>query len=353
MSGQSTSVEQSRASAARKRQKVYPVAEDLTSRQRWTRRLLPLGVLVVCAVIPMLGPVIGSYTYWLQMLTTVFMWVALASSWNIIGGFTGYVSLGHNVFMAIGGYFSAGILVYYGVSPFVTAIGAGLICVAIAVLVGLVMLRTNGDAFIIATIALLLIARLLFDNWSLLGGANGLSLPLLTFSDPDLIPVPFYYAMLLCAVGAVLLGYWVRHSKLGLGLRAIAEDETRAEMAGINTRLLKVAAFGLSGFFTGIVGAIWGYSLFYVRPENFLTITIAAQIVLMAVIGGKGTILGPVIGAVVMVTFNEVAVAKFGSSELNLAVTGGFLIAALLFFPQGIVGTLRDRRQLPRALDWG
>lgn len=327
--------------------------ELLSPRERWVRRLLPVAVLAVCVVIPFLGPVISSYTYWLQMFTTVFMWVALASSWNIIGGFTGYVSLGHNVFMAIGGYFSAGLLVYYGLSPFYTAIVAGLVCVVIGLVFGLIMLRTNGDAFIIATIALLLIARILFDNWDLLGGSNGLSLPLLTFSDPDLLPVPFYYAMLVCAVGAVLLGYWVRHSKFGLGLRAIAEDEVRAEMAGVNTRLLKVAAFAASGFFTGIVGAMWGYSLFYVRPENFLTITIAAQIVLMAVIGGKGTVLGPVIGAVLIVAFNESAVSRFGSTELNIAVTGGFLIAALLFFPMGIVGTLRERRRLPRALDWG
>jgi branched-chain amino acid transport system permease protein len=159
--------------------------------------------------------------------------------------------------------------------------------------------------------------------------------------------------MLVCAVGAVLLGYWVRHSKFGLGLRAISEDEVRAEMAGVNTRVLKVAAFALSGFFTGIVGAMWGYSLSYVRPENFLTISIAAQIVLMAVIGGKGTVLGPIVGAVLIVIFNETAVAKFGSTELNIAVTGAFLIAALLFFPQGIIGSLRDRRRLPRALDWG
>jgi branched-chain amino acid transport system permease protein len=114
-----------------------------------------------------------------------------------------------------------------------------------------------------------------------------------------------------------------------------------------------VAAFAASGFFIGVAGSMWGYSLSYLRPEIFLTINIAAQMVLMAVIGGKGTILGPVVGAVLIVTSNETAVTKFGSTELNIAVTGAFLIAALLFFPQGIVGSLRDRRRLPRALDWG
>ena len=331
-----------------------PAAADrLRPAERWTRRLLPLAVLLVLLAIPLLRPAISSYTYWLQILTTTFMWIALSSSWNIIGGFTGYVSLGHNVFFAVGGYFSAGIFVYYGVSPFVTALGAGLVCVLVGLVFGLIMLRTSGDAFIIATIALLLIARILFDNWTLLGGSNGLSLPLLTFDDPDLLPVPFYYAMLICAAGAVGFAYWIRHSKFGLGLRAIAEDEVRAEMAGINTRLLKVAAFAASGFFIGVAGSMWGYSLSYLRPEIFLTINIAAQMVLMAVIGGKGTILGPIVGAVLIVTFNETAVTKFGSTELNIAVTGAFLIAALLFFPQGIVGSLRDRRRLPRAFDWG
>jgi branched-chain amino acid transport system permease protein len=331
-----------------------PIATDrLRPAERWTRRLLPLAVLLVLLAIPLLRPAISSYTYWLQILTTTFMWIALSSSWNIIGGFTGYVSLGHNVFFAVGGYFSAGIFVYYGVSPFVTALGAGLVCVLVGLVFGLIMLRTSGDAFIIATIALLLIARILFDNWTLLGGSNGLSLPLLQFDDPELLPVPFYYAMLICAAAAVLFGYWVRHSKFGLGLRAIAEDEVRAEMAGINTRLLKIAAFAASGFFIGVAGSMWGYSLSYLRPEIFLTINIAAQMVLMAVIGGKGTILGPIIGSVLIVAFNEAAVSKFGSTELNIAVTGAFLIAALLFFPQGIVGSLRDRRRLPRALDWG
>jgi branched-chain amino acid transport system permease protein len=336
------------------RLEAEPAAPDaLRPAELWTRRLLPLAVLLVLCAIPLLRPAISAYTYWLQILTTAFMWIALSSSWNIIGGFTGYVSLGHNVFFAIGGYFSAGIFVYYGVSPFITALGAGVVCVLIGAVVGLIMLRTSGDAFIIATIALLLIARILFDNWMTLGGTNGLSLPLLTFDDPDLLPVPFYYAMLICAAGAVGFAYWIRHSKFGLGLRAIAEDEVRAEMAGINTRLLKVAAFAASGFFIGVAGAMWGYSLSYLRPEIFLTINIAAQMVLMAVIGGKGTILGPIVGAVLIVTFNETAVTKFGSNELNIAVTGGFLIAALLFFPQGIVGSLRDRRRLPRAFDWG
>jgi branched-chain amino acid transport system permease protein len=312
---------------------------------------LLLAVLALLAV-PLLYPVLVPYSYVLQLLTGGFMWVAFASSWNIIGGYTGYVSLGHNVFVVVGAYFSAALFVYADISPFVTAIGAGLACAALGVVVGLITLRTRGDAFIIATIALMLIAQIGFDNWAWLGGSSGIALPPLHMSEAALVKVPFYYAMFAVAAGAVYLSYRIRHSRFGLGLRAIAEDEVKAEIAGINTNAYKVAAFALSGIFIGIGGALWGYSLFYLRPEIFLAIAVAADMVLMSIIGGRGTVAGPVIGAVLIVAFNEWSVSEFGSSELNLTVTGVLLVGALLFFPGGIVGALRERGRLPRVLDW-
>lgn len=312
--------------------------------------LLALALAALLCV-PLTYPVLTTYSYTLQIMTTGFMWIALASSWNIIGGYAGYISLGHNVFLAAGAYFAGGVFAYVGVSPFVMAPVAGLVCVLLGMLIGLITLRTRGPAFIISTIALMLIARILFDNWDYLGGSNGLSLPLLDL-ETGLIKVPFYYGMLLCAIGAVYLSYRVRHSKFGLGLRAIAEDEVKAEVAGVNTRAYKIAAFALSGFFIGAAGSLWGYSLFYLRPEAFLTLAVAADMVLMAIIGGRATVAGPVIGAVLIVAFNEISVSQLGSSEINLAITGVLLMAALLFFPLGVVGTLRERRKLPRILDW-
>jgi branched-chain amino acid transport system permease protein len=317
-------------------------------------RHLVLGVaLLVLALLPLvLYPLLTTYSYWMQILTIGFMWIAMASSWNILGGYAGYISLGHNVFYAVGAYTAAALLVYGGVSPFITAPLAGLVCVALGVGIGLITLRTRGPAFIISTIALMLIARLLFDRWGWLGGSNGLSLPILDVGSSSLVKVPFYYAMLVCAVLVVLTSYRLKHSKFGLGLRAIAEDEVKAEVAGINTRMYKVAAFAVSGFFIGVAGALWGYSLFYLRPEAFLTLAVAADMVLMAIIGGRGTVAGPVVGAVLIVAFNELAVSQLGSSELNIAVTGALLILVLMAFPLGIVGTLRAKGRLPRILDW-
>ncbi len=154
------------------------------------------------------------------------------------------------------------------------------------------------------------------------------------------------------AVSSVLLSWKVAHSKLGLGLRAIAQDEIKAEVLGIDTRKYKVIAYTLSAFFPGVAGAIWGYSLTYLRPSIFFTIAIAAQMVLMAIIGGRGTVAGPVVGAIFLVIINEFSVVQFGSSELNIVVTGVILILVLLFFPLGIVGSLRERGRLPTFLDW-
>ena len=322
-------------------------------RRRVETRHVVLGVVLVALLcVPLLYPVLTTYSYWLQLLTIGFMWIAMSSSWNILGGYAGYISLGHNVFYAIGAYTSAAIFVYAGVSPFITAPLAGLVCVAIGTGLGLITLRTRGPAFIISTIALMLIARILFDRWGWVGGSNGLSLPMLDFGSSSLVKVPFYYGMLLCAVLVVYASYRIKKSKFGLGLRAIAEDEVKAEVAGINTRMYKVAAFAVSGFFIGAVGALWGYSLFYLRPEAFLTLAVAADMVLMAIIGGRGTVAGPVVGAILIVAFNELAVSELGSSEANIAVTGALLIIVLMAFPLGIVGTLRQRGRLPRILDW-
>jgi branched-chain amino acid transport system permease protein len=293
----------------------------------------------------------GPYNYVLQVATVTFMWIALASSWNILGGYTGYISLGHNVFFGAGGYVAGLLLLKLGWSPFVTAPLAGLFAMLLGLVAGLITYRTQGPSFIISTIALLLVVTLLMDNWSYVGGSNGLSLPLPGF-DISWLKVPFYYAMLVACIGAVILGHQVQHSKFGLALRAIASDEVKAEMAGIDTRRYKVMAFALSAFFPGVVGAIWGYSLSYLRPVIFLLIAVAARMVLMTIIGGRGTVAGPVIGAILVVLLDESSVTLLGGSELNIVIAGILLVAALLFFPMGIVGTLRERNRLPSWLDW-
>ena len=228
------------------------MSETKPNRIRW---IVLAVVFTLVALLPM-ARFLDSYNYVLQVGIVILMWIAMTSSWNILGGYTGYISLGHNVFFGVGAYVGGVLLVETGMSPFLSAPIAGLVAMILGAFVGLITFRAKGPAFIISTIALLLVIFLLMDNWEFVGGANGLSLPLPDF-PVEWVKVPFYYGMLVAAVLAVLLGHLVAHSKMGLGLRAIAADEVKAEVAGIDTRRFKLMAYALSAFFPGVVGAIW------------------------------------------------------------------------------------------------
>jgi branched-chain amino acid transport system permease protein len=326
-----------------------PPSRKPGTRSRRVTLVIALGLVLLFPLIAI--PIFDSYAYVMQVGMLMLMWIAMSSSWNIIGGFAGYISLGHGVFFAIGGYSAGLALAHWDISPFLFLPVAGLAAVAVGSLAGLITLRTRGPAFIVATIAMLFLFLLWFDNWEFIGGSSGLDLPLVEI-PVRWLKVPFYYAMAVSAIGAVYLSYRVAHSKFGLGLRAISQDETKAEVAGINTRWYKVWAFALSAFFIGTSGAIYGYSLTHLRPLTFFAIAVAARMVLMSIIGGRGTVAGPVVGAILIIGVNEFAVRQFGQTELNIVFTGAILVAALLFFPQGIVGSLRKAGRLPASLDW-
>jgi branched-chain amino acid transport system permease protein len=318
------------------------------------KELVIIGILLLALfVYPLLPVVTGSnHNYSLHLLLFAFLYIAMASSWNILGGYTGYLSLGHNVFFAVGGYVSGMLLASFGLSPFFTWPLAGIAALLVGFGFGFITLRIRrGPAFIISTIALLMLIRILFDNWEFIGGSNGISLPLIDL-PVQLVKIPFYYALLILAVVTVYSSYWIKQSKIGLGLRAISQDEIKAESAGIPTSFYKILAFAISGLFVGIGGAFWGQYLTYMRPNIYLVILIAANLVLMSILGGRGTVAGPVLGAVILIIINEFFVSQFGGSELNIVGTGVIMLVVLLFFPLGIVGSLRQAGKLPKLLDW-
>lgn len=324
------------------------LAEERRSERMWS---VPVVLVLVLAILPAIQFIGEGQNYVIHLVLFTLMNIAMASSWNILGGFTGYISLGHNVFYCIGGYVSGMILAHFGISSLITAPLAGLVAAVVGFGVGLITLRVRGPAFIISSIALLMVVRIFFDNWEFIGGVAGITLPLNGLSV-TWTKVPYYYAFLVIAVLTVAASYKIKHSKFGLGLRAISQDEIKAESAGIDTRFYKVLAFAISAFFVGMAGAVWGEYLTYLRPNIFLIILIAAQMVLMCILGGKGTIAGPIIGAILLVIFNELFVATLGASELNILGTGLIMVLALLYFPNGLVGTLALKGRLPRFLDW-
>jgi branched-chain amino acid transport system permease protein len=310
----------------------------------------PLVFLAVLLALPALQ-FVGNYNYVIHLVLFTDSYVVMAAGWNILGGFTGYISLGHNVFFAIGGYFAGMIFARYGISTIVLAPLAGLVAGMVGYLIGLITLRVRGPSFIISSLALVMIFRIFFENWHFVGGAAGVSL------KANDLPVqwaklPYYYAFVLMAAFAVWASYRIKHSKFGLGLRAISKDEIKAESAGIDTRFYKTLAFAISAFFVGMAGAVWGEYLTYIRPNIYLVILISVNMVLMCILGGKGTIAGPVVGAILIVSFNELFVATLGASEINILATGLIMMLTLMFFPLGIVGTLAKHKKLPRFLNW-
>ena len=197
-----------------------------------------------------------------------------------------------------------------------------------------------------------MILRIIFDRWELVGGASGITLPYNSLSV-EFSKFPHYYGFLVLAIITIYMNWYVRHSKFGLALRAISHDEIRSAVAGINVKYIKVTAFVLSTFFIGCAGAIWADYLTYVRPNIFLIILIAANVVLMVILGGMGTVTGPIVGTIIFIAFNELILSYLGATELNLLFTGLLLVITLLYFPNGIVGTLKNKGKLPRFLDWG
>lgn len=325
--------------------------ETLAQRADKTRATwFPIAILALLLALPLLQ-FVGNYNYVLHLVLFTACYAAMASGWNVLGGFTGYISLGHNVFFAIGGYFAGMIFARYGISTIIMAPLAGVLCAVVGFLLGQIMLKTRGPSFIISSLALVMIVRILLDHWKFVGGANGVALPANDLSV-QWAKLPYYYAFVILAALTVWCCYKIKHSKFGLGLRAISKDEIKAESAGINTRLYKQLAFTISAAFVGMAGAIWGEYLTYIRPNIFTIILVSVYMVLMCILGGKGTIAGPVIGAILITAFNEFFVATLGASEINILATGVVMAAVLMFFPLGIIGTLAKNGRLPRVLNW-
>ena len=316
-----------------------------------SKNSIPIILLIILLIFPFIQ-FFSNQNYLIHLCLYAFFYITMTSSWNIIGGYGGFISLGHNVFLCIGAYVAGYSAVRFGISPFALVLLSAISASIFGFMVGLITLRVRGPSFIISSIALVMIFRIVFDHWDLVGGASGITLPYNSL-PVQWSKIPHYYSFLLLAVLAIYLNWYVRHSKFGLALRAVSHDETRSAVAGINVQLIKITAFALSTFLIGAAGAVWADYLTYIRPNMFLIILIAANIVLMCILGGKGTVTGPAVGTVVLILFNEFIITFFGATELNILFTGLLLVLTLLYFPQGIVGTLKSRNKLPKFLDWG
>ncbi|MCL4493163.1 MAG: branched-chain amino acid ABC transporter permease [Nitrospirae bacterium] len=277
--------------------------------------------------------------YWLRVLTQTFLFASIATGSNIIIGYTGYPAFGNIAFFGVGAYVTGVLSTKYGMSFISTLPFCALSGIVLAILLGIPILRLKGHYFAIATVGVMETFRELIDNMTeLTGGGMGLTLPIMKLG-PESIYKYFYYAMLLCMLFALLLSYIVSKIKLGYALRAIKVDEDAASVMGINTPLYKTIAWALSASVVGLSGGIYAYWISYIDPNTVFVGAYSVKMFAMILLGGAGTVFGPLIGAFVLELISEVVWSKF--IAIHGMVLGLLIILIILFIPKGLFETFK------------
>ncbi|MFJ2832846.1 ATP-binding cassette domain-containing protein [Streptomyces sp. NPDC087263] len=312
-------------------------------------------ILAAIGALALLGyPLVSQDAYYQNMIILSLVFAVGAGGLNIITGLAGYVSLGQGAFVGLGGYTIGTLATHFdSVSPWFWIPAAGVVTALVAVLLGLVSLRSRGPSFVIITVAFLFLTQVIAINWvDLTNGTAGLTLPLPSWSR-DIINWPFYYSLVAILALQLLMTWWIRRTKFGMGLVAIREDETKAATIGVALPTHKVLAFVASSVFVGMAGAVYGYYLTFIDPRGMFSILISVQIVLSLLIGGKATLWGPVIGAFAIEPLNEYANNSLGGGNTRLFLFGGLLMAVVILLPDGVLpaveSLLRRRRTSGKA----
>lgn len=284
---------------------------------------------------------LGGDNHLVQQATFVCMYCALALSWNIIGGYAGYPSFATAAFVGLGSY--AGALLQNAGVPMVLAwVLATLVTGLFAALLGYGLLRMKGHYFAVGSIAIVEVLRLVASSWSgLTGGGEGLNLPILA-GGPAFAGMVFLYAMLAVMVLAFAMTVLVDRGRLGFGLQCIQQNEDAADMVGVDVVRTKTAGFALSALFCGTVGAISASWVAYIAPTDAFNILTTLKVPVMVLLGGPGTVLGPVLGATSFVVIEQVVWARF--LDYNQAALGIVVVLLVFFLPGGLLGRLRQRR---------
>ncbi|MDO8562934.1 MAG: branched-chain amino acid ABC transporter permease [Candidatus Limnocylindria bacterium] len=306
--------------------------------RRW---VVALALLAAVAAAALVAPWVAS-GYWLRVFTTIFMLAALAQSVNFIAGLAGYADFGNILYFGLGAYVT-GFAMQHGV-PAPLAIAAGALCGAtIALTIGRPILRLRGHYFAIATLGMLEGTRELVTNLEFLGGGSGMNLPIISL-PPREFSALMYYLMLGAAAAISLLAYLVRRSSLGLGLRAIKGDEQAAAVMGIDATRYKTIAWVLAAGCSAVVGGLYGLWRGFIEPGVAFDVVTGTQYFMMMLLGGPGTIAGPILGAFGLGLLDVLIWGQWQHG--HLAILGVVIMATVLFLPGGFVNSLR----LPRTM---
>ena len=298
-------------------------------------------VIIAFATVPFFINVDTSYFAYYLFLS--FLYIIVAQGWNLVAGYTGQISLCQNAFFGLGAYTTGLIWLHditktgYYFDPVVMLL-SGLVPVILAIIIGIPLLsRLRGDYFAIGTLGVqFTITVLILRGGAFTRGADGLHLPSVVFESMT----PYYWTGFLLALFAVAVVYFITRSRIGLALRAIREDETAAASRGVHVLQYKVFAFAVGAFLAGIAGSLFAYYLFLINPDSVMHLNWLFYPILICVLGGNGTIIGPIIGAFFIAALLSFGDVYFG--QMHPIVTGGLIILVMRFMPTGIIG-LKDR----------
>lgn len=277
----------------------------------------------------------------------VLMVAQLGIAWNIMGGYAGQVSLGHAAFFGIGAYASTLLLLKFGVNPWIGMLAGGLLSAALSVGFGWSCFRLKGHYFAMATIAVAELVQIFFTEWDFGGGATGLYIPTdrtgwawLNFNAK----VPYYWLALGLLAITLAANLWIERCWLGYYFRAIKDEPDAARSVGINTARYKQVALSISAFFTALGGSLYAQKELYIDPNSVLSTALSIKMALVAILGGVGTLLGPVVGAVLLTCIEESTRIMFGASGrgTDIIIYASLIIVIAVFYPTGVVGWWRN-----------
>lgn len=315
------------------------------------RRTRQLGLALIILVIVALLPLGITDVYTQNILILTLMYAALSQSWNILGGYCGQLSLGHALYFGIGAYTSTLLYTKFGILPWFGMALGGVIAAGIALAIGHSCFRLAGHYYVIATIVIAEIGLLLFHNWDWAGAATGIELPIgrdswATFQFARNKLPYFYFALGLAAV-TWLVTWKIENSKWGYWWRAVKDNPEAAESLGVMVFNSKMAAAALSAFFTAVGGSFYAQFVAYIDPESVMTFQFSLLMALPAVLGGIGTLWGPVLGAAILIPMTELTRTFMGGSGkgIDLIVYGVLIMLIALARPDGLVGLFHRRKR--------
>ena len=302
--------------------------------------LLPFLALAVAIV----APLILKARFQQHVLVLVVLYALMAQAWNIMAGYAGMVSVGQAAFFGLGAYISTVLFVQYKVNPWIGFVAAGLGTALFAAIIGLPFSRLKGRYFAIGTIALAQMIKVVFENWPQVGGATGIIVPMtkegfwrFQFHSSKL---GYYYIVLAMLVIVVLFMYFMERSKMGFYFKAIRENEEVATGLGVNKTAYKLMAIAISAGITGMCGTILAQYILYAEPSYMFDHTVSVTIALIAVFGGSGNIVGPIIGSIILMPISELTRAWLGSggTGIDLMIYGAFIVLMCVYEPDGLTG---------------